>query len=49
LYAPGAYTGYAAKAIPAVREALDRRNGKQAEDAAARVALVLEAEAGLIS
>jgi N-acetylated-alpha-linked acidic dipeptidase len=49
LYAPGAYTGYAAKAIPAVREALEQKKWKQAEDAAARVARVLEAEAGLIS
>jgi N-acetylated-alpha-linked acidic dipeptidase len=49
LYAPGAYTGYAAKAIPAVREALEQKKWKQAEDAAARVAHVLEAEAGLIS
>ncbi|GAC1631256.1 MAG: transferrin receptor-like dimerization domain-containing protein [Candidatus Acidiferrum sp.] len=49
LYAPGAYTGYAAKAIPAVREALEQKKWKQAEDAAARVAKVLEAEAGLIS
>ena len=49
LYAPGAYTGYAAKAIPAVREALEQKKWKQAEDAAARVARVLENEAGLIS
>ena len=49
LYAPGAYTGYAAKAIPAVREALEQKKWKQAEEAAARVARVLEAEAGLIS
>jgi len=49
LYAPGAYTGYAAKAIPAVREALEQKKWKQAEEAAARVAHVLEAEAGLIS
>jgi N-acetylated-alpha-linked acidic dipeptidase len=49
LYAPGAYTGYAAKAIPAVREALEQKKWKQAEEAAARVAHVLENEAGLIS
>jgi len=49
LYAPGAYTGYAAKAIPAVREALEQKKWKQAEDAAARVAHVLENEAALIS
>jgi N-acetylated-alpha-linked acidic dipeptidase len=49
LYAPGAYTGYAAKAIPAVREALEQKKWKQAEEAAARVAHVLENEAMLIS
>jgi len=49
LYAPGAYTGYAAKAIPAVQEALEQKKWKQAEDAAARVARVLENEAAQIS
>src|SRR5215470_13321977 len=49
LYAPGAYTGYAAKAIPAVQEALEQKKWKQAEDAAARVAHVLESEAAQIS
>ena len=49
LYAPGAYTGYAAKAIPAVRESLEQKKWKQAEEAAARVAHVLENEAALIS
>jgi N-acetylated-alpha-linked acidic dipeptidase len=49
LYAPGAYTGYAAKAIPAVREALEQKKWKQAEEAAARVAGVLQNEARHIS
>ncbi len=49
LYAPGVYTGYAAKAIPAVREGLEQKKWKQAEEAAARVAKVLENEAQLIS
>jgi N-acetylated-alpha-linked acidic dipeptidase len=49
LYAPGTYTGYAAKAIPAVREALEQRQWKRAEEAAAGVAQVLENEAQLIS
>jgi N-acetylated-alpha-linked acidic dipeptidase len=48
LYAPGAYTGYAAKAIPAVREALEQKKWPQAEQAAARVAHVLDDEAALI-
>ena len=49
LYAPGVYTGYEAKAIPAVREALEQKQWKQAEEAAMRVAKVLEDEAQLIS
>lgn len=49
LYAPGAYTGYAAKAIPAVRENLEQKKWKEAEAAAARVAKVLEDEAQLIA
>ena len=49
LYAPGTYTGYAAKAIPAVRENLEQKKWKEAEQAAARVARVLENEAALIT
>jgi N-acetylated-alpha-linked acidic dipeptidase len=49
LYAPGTYTGYAAKAIPSVRENLEQKKWKEAEQAAARVAQVLESEAALIS
>lgn len=49
LYAPGAYTGYAAKAIPAVRENLEQKKWKEAEQAAAGVAQVLENESALIS
>ena len=49
LYAPGVYTGYAAKAIPAVREGLEQKKWKEAEESAARVAKVLESEAQHIS
>jgi N-acetylated-alpha-linked acidic dipeptidase len=49
IYAPGVYTGYAAKAIPAVREAIEQKQWKQAEEAIARAASVLNEEAGLIS
>ena len=49
LYAPGAYTGYAAKAIPAVRENLEQKKWMEAEQAAARVAKVLQDEAALIT
>jgi N-acetylated-alpha-linked acidic dipeptidase len=49
LYAPGAYTGYAAKAIPAVRENLEQKKWMEAEQSAARVAKVLQDEAALIT
>jgi N-acetylated-alpha-linked acidic dipeptidase len=49
IYAPGFYTGYAAKTMPAVREAIDQKQWKQAEDGIAVVAHVLTDEAALIS
>lgn len=49
LYAPGTYTGYEAKAIPAVRENLEQKKWKEAEQSAARVAQVLENESALIN
>ena len=49
LYAPGAYTGYAAKAIPAVRENLEQKKWMEAEQSAARVAKVLQDESALIT
>ena len=49
IYAPGVYTGYEAKAIPAVREAMEQKQWKQAEEAIARAASVLQDEAKLVS
>src|SRR5580700_8156922 len=49
IYAPGVYTGYEAKAIPAVREAMEQKQWKQAEEAIARAASVLQDEATLVS
>ncbi|HYL84994.1 MAG TPA: transferrin receptor-like dimerization domain-containing protein [Candidatus Angelobacter sp.] len=49
LYAPGFYTGYAVKTVPAVREAIELKKWKQADDAIETVAHVLENEAALIS
>jgi N-acetylated-alpha-linked acidic dipeptidase len=49
LYAPGFYTGYAAKTVPAVREAIEQKQWKQADDAIVVVARVLRGEAELIS
>jgi N-acetylated-alpha-linked acidic dipeptidase len=49
IYAPGQYTGYEAKTLPAVREALELKHWKQAEDAVVVVAKVLQGEAEYIS
>src|SRR5580704_16844547 len=49
IYAPGVYTGYESKAIPAVREAIEQKKWKQAEQAMARAAAVLQDEAALVS
>ena len=34
VYAPGYYTGYGVKTLPGVREALEQRNWKEAEEQA---------------
>src|SRR5207302_3757664 len=49
LYAPGFYTGYAAKTVPAVREAIEQKRWKQADEGIVVVSRVLEDEAALIS
>ncbi|HKW65435.1 MAG TPA: transferrin receptor-like dimerization domain-containing protein [Candidatus Acidoferrum sp.] len=49
LYAPGFYTGYAVKTVPAVREAIELKQWKQADEAIVVVAHVLENEAALIN
>ena len=49
LYAPGFYTGYAVKTVPAVREAIELKQWKQADEAIVVVARLLESEAALIS
>jgi N-acetylated-alpha-linked acidic dipeptidase len=49
IYAPGFYTGYAVKTIPAVREAIESKQWKQADTAIVVVAKVLQDEAALIS
>ena len=49
LYAPGFYTGYAVKTVPAVREAIELKQWKQADEAIVVVAHVLENEAALVS
>jgi N-acetylated-alpha-linked acidic dipeptidase len=49
IYAPGFYTGYAAKTMPAVREAIEQKQWKQADTGIVVVARVLQDEAELIS
>jgi N-acetylated-alpha-linked acidic dipeptidase len=49
LYAPGYYTGYAVKTVPAAREAIEQKEWKQADDGIAVVARVLQEEAELIA
>jgi N-acetylated-alpha-linked acidic dipeptidase len=49
LYAPGFYTGYAVKTVPAVREAIELKKWKEADEAIVVVAHVLQDEAALVS
>jgi len=49
LYAPGFYTGYGVKTVPAVREAIELKKWQQADEAIIVVARVLQDEAALIS
>ncbi|HUC54273.1 MAG TPA: transferrin receptor-like dimerization domain-containing protein [Candidatus Cybelea sp.] len=49
LYAPGFYTGYAVKTVPAVREAIELKKWPQADEAIVVVAHILEDESALIS
>jgi N-acetylated-alpha-linked acidic dipeptidase len=49
LYAPGFYTGYGVKTVPAVREAIELKKWQDADKAIVVVAGVLQDEAALIS
>src|SRR5205823_5088242 len=42
IYAPGFYTGYGVKTIPAVRESIEQKQWRQAEEQILRVGKVLE-------
>src|ERR1700693_84615 len=48
IYAPGQYTGYGVKTIPGVREAIERKKWKEADDQMVRAGAVLQDEAALI-
>jgi len=48
IYAPGFYTGYGVKTLPGVREAIEQKKWKEADEQILRVGKVLEKEAALI-
>ena len=48
IYAPGFYTGYGVKTLPGVREAIEQKKWKEADQQIVRVGKVLETEAALI-
>jgi N-acetylated-alpha-linked acidic dipeptidase len=49
LYAPGFYTGYGVKTVPAVREAIEQGQWADVDNEIARVAAALNREATLVS
>ena len=49
IYAPGFYTGYAAKTMPAIRESIEQKQWPQADAAIVVVGRVLQDEAALVS
>ena len=48
IYAPGLYTGYGVKTIPGVREAIEQKKWKEADEQIVRAGKVLTNEAGVI-
>jgi N-acetylated-alpha-linked acidic dipeptidase len=48
IYAPGAYTGYGVKTIPGVREAIEQKKWKEADEQIVRAASALQDEAMLV-
>ena len=42
IYAPGFYTGYGVKTLPAIREAIEQRNWKEAQEGIATVTQSLQ-------
>jgi N-acetylated-alpha-linked acidic dipeptidase len=49
IYAPGVYTGYGVKTMPAVRESVEQKKWKQADEGIIEVGRILAAEAALIN
>jgi len=48
IYAPGVYTGYGVKTMPAIRESIEQKKWKLADEGIVEVGRVLTAEAALI-
>jgi N-acetylated-alpha-linked acidic dipeptidase len=48
MYAPGFYTGYGVKTLPAARETIEQKQWKDADSQIARTAAAVEREAGLL-
>ena len=48
MYAPGFYTGYGVKTLPAVREAIEQKQWKEVDAQIARTAAAVEREASLL-
>ena len=49
IYAPGVYTGYGVKTMPVVRESIEQKKWKQADEGIIEVGRILAAEAALIN
>jgi N-acetylated-alpha-linked acidic dipeptidase len=48
IYAPGFYTGYDVKTLPAVREAIEQKKWKEADAALVEIGKILGSESALI-
>jgi len=48
IYAPGFYTGYGVKTLPGIREAIEQRNWKEAQEQIGIAAAVLKKFAGYL-
>jgi N-acetylated-alpha-linked acidic dipeptidase len=48
MYAPGFYTGYGVKTLPAARETIEQKQWKDADNQIARTAAAVEREAALL-
>ena len=49
IYAPGVYTGYGVKTMPAVRESIEQKKWKLADEGIVEVGRVLDSESALIN